>query len=157
MIHGCNNEEEFTDLKSVPEKDGKTRIYLLMIDGDVMYVGQSVNMRARIYDHDHSGKVFDRVVCAECEHEEANTLEAINIVRLNPPLNGNLPPNSVYISSKAATELIVEKARCLSLFAPAGRGHFYMRVSDVDNIILSVQSHGEQLIDQAHKREIKRG
>jgi hypothetical protein len=65
-----------------------TGVYFL-IDGDrVVYVGQSVNVYARIASHHNKG--FDRFAFIPCEREMLNTLESLYIHVLRPPLNGDM-------------------------------------------------------------------
>jgi len=64
-----------------------TGVYFL-VDGDrVVYVGQSVNVYARISQH--HDKVFDSFAFIPCERDMLNSLESLYIHVLRPPLNGN--------------------------------------------------------------------
>jgi hypothetical protein len=65
-----------------------TGVYFL-IDGDrVVYVGQSVNVYARIASH-HS-KVFDRFAFIPCGKEVLDNLESLYIHIFRPPLNADM-------------------------------------------------------------------
>lgn len=65
-----------------------TGVYFL-IDGDkVVYVGQSVNVYARIASH--HDKVFERFAFIPCEREMLDSLESLYIHILRPPLNADM-------------------------------------------------------------------
>lgn len=64
-------------------------IYFLVHNDRVVYVGQSVNVPARIGHHKTSGKTFDRVAFVSCAQEHLNILESLYIHILRPPLNGD--------------------------------------------------------------------
>lgn len=62
-------------------------IYFLMQDDAVVYVGQSVNVYARVATH-AAGKAFNRVRFLPCAREDMNDWEGFLIRLLDPPLNG---------------------------------------------------------------------
>ena len=64
-------------------------VYFLVSNDRVVYVGQSVNIPARVAQHKTSGKTFDRVAFVECEKEWLNVLESLYIHVLRPSLNGD--------------------------------------------------------------------
>jgi len=64
-------------------------VYFLVSNDRVVYVGQSVNIPARVAQHKTSGKTFDRVAFVECEKEWLNVLESLYIHVLRPLLNGD--------------------------------------------------------------------
>jgi hypothetical protein len=61
-------------------------IYFLVHEDRVIYVGQSVNVYARISSH--TDKVFDRFTVLPCAKENLNLVESLYIHTLQPPLNG---------------------------------------------------------------------
>jgi len=65
-----------------------TGVYFL-IDGDkVVYVGQSVNVYARIASH--HDKVFERFAFIPCKRDVLDSLESLYIHTLRPPLNADM-------------------------------------------------------------------
>lgn len=63
-------------------------VYLLWRKGVVVYVGQAVNMRARIGQHVSDGlKVFDAVSFVGCPVERLDAVEREHIRRLSPEYN----------------------------------------------------------------------
>jgi hypothetical protein len=61
-------------------------IYFLVHKDRVIYVGQSVNVYARISSH--TDKVFDRFTVLPCAKSNLNLVESLYIHTLQPPLNG---------------------------------------------------------------------
>jgi hypothetical protein len=65
-----------------------TGVYFL-IDGDrVVYVGQSVNVYARIASH--HDKVFERFAFIPCKRDVLDSLESLYIHIFRPPLNADM-------------------------------------------------------------------
>ena len=62
-------------------------IYFLIQDNEIIYVGQSVNIFARIATHIEQ-KEFDSYAYLECPAEQLNTYESLYIHTLRPKLNG---------------------------------------------------------------------
>jgi len=62
-------------------------VYFLIKSGQVVYVGQSVNVHARIASH--TDKDFDAFAYVPCEQHMLDKLESLYIHCLRPPLNGN--------------------------------------------------------------------
>ena len=62
-------------------------IYFLIQDNEIIYVGQSVNIFARIATHIEQ-KEFDSYAYLECPPEQLNTYESLYIHTLRPKLNG---------------------------------------------------------------------
>ena len=65
-----------------------TGVYFLIDGNKVVYVGQSVNVYARIASH-HS-KAFDRFAFIPCSREVLDNLESLYIHILRPPLNADM-------------------------------------------------------------------
>ena len=62
-------------------------VYFLLEGEKVVYIGQSVNVYARI--HQHTDKRFDRYAFVPCAVDALDKLESLYIHCLRPPLNGN--------------------------------------------------------------------
>lgn len=63
-------------------------IYFLMEDGEVVYVGQSVNCHSRISDHVRlEQKQFDSVYIIRADREALTQLENLYIKKFNPKYN----------------------------------------------------------------------
>lgn len=69
-------------------------VYYLWDGERVLYVGQSVNVEARVRQHRSAGIDFAGYFCDECNKSELNRLEAKAIIELRPKLNEtrNLQP-----------------------------------------------------------------
>lgn len=64
-------------------------VYFLLFGDEVVYVGQAVNVYARIGQH--SGKRFDRYAFVPCDTHNLDALESLYIHLLSPKLNGVRP------------------------------------------------------------------
>jgi len=62
-------------------------VYFLIENNDIVYVGQSTNIDARVASH-HGTKAFSYVAHVECPQNHLNPLEALYISKFSPPLNG---------------------------------------------------------------------
>ena len=62
-------------------------VYFLIADGEVLYVGQSVDVLARISRHRREGKLFDSFSYIVCEPSELDRIEALYIKAFLPPEN----------------------------------------------------------------------
>ena len=65
-----------------------TGVYFLIDSGKVVYVGQSVNVYARIAQH--HDKVFDSFAFIPCAKDMLDSLESLYIHVLHPPLNSEM-------------------------------------------------------------------
>jgi len=64
-------------------------VYFLVHAGAVVYVGQSINVYARVHSHRQEGfKVFDSFAFTPCEREELDMLESLYIHALCPSGQG---------------------------------------------------------------------
>ncbi len=69
--------------------DAACGVYFLVHEGAVIYVGQSVNVYARVYTHKQEGhKSFDSFTFIPCEKEELDILESLYIHALCPSGQG---------------------------------------------------------------------
>lgn len=64
-----------------------TGVYFLINSGKVVYVGQSVNVYARIASH--HDKAFDSFAFIPCDKKILDSLESLYIHTLRPALNGD--------------------------------------------------------------------
>ena len=80
-------EEEI--VKAALPWDGLSGVYFLIANDEVIYVGQSVNVYARLSQH-ASGKYFDRYAFIRCKPDILDKLESLYIHCLRPKLNGNI-------------------------------------------------------------------
>lgn len=65
-------------------------IYFLVRQGEVVYVGQSINVHARVWQHKQARKDFDAFTYVKCERDSLDALESLYIHTLRPRLNGDM-------------------------------------------------------------------
>tara|TARA_R110000851_G_C12732066_1_gene529840 strand:- start:115 stop:570 length:456 start_codon:yes stop_codon:yes gene_type:complete len=105
------------DKNLMPEKEDHCVYSLLDCDKNIIYVGQSSNLKARIFSHLSSDKDFDYVEWALCDKDDMNNLEALGIVKANGSMNKVLPKNDLYMSvGRTQKEIAKKVADCLSSF-----------------------------------------
>lgn len=63
-------------------------IYFLINNDRVIYIGQSVNVSARVSQHTTTNKVFDKWLVLPCKKEHLDVMESLYIHLLRPPGNG---------------------------------------------------------------------
>ena len=110
MVKGKVNR--LFDESVMPAKNA-TVIYSLFDKNDeCIWVGQTKDLKNRIYQHLLSGKEVEGFNYFECKKSEANDKEALTIVDLQPQLNKTLPSNSDFCSTielrKAIESKIIE-------------------------------------------------
>lgn len=66
-------------------------IYFLIKEGEVVYVGQTINMFLRIGEHASSEKDYDEVVCVPVNEDELSFYENEYIASLKPKYNLMMP------------------------------------------------------------------
>jgi hypothetical protein len=89
----------------IPVEPDICGIYFLIKNNQIVYIGQSVNVKHRLYAHKQY-KDFDYYYVHECSPEELDTLEAQHIVQFDPPGNGPiLPKNELYKTITQIKEL----------------------------------------------------
>ena len=64
-------------------------VYVLFNERTPVYIGQSVNILARLTDHVKTGKEFDFARFVECEREDLDQIEIFLIKLFKPALNGS--------------------------------------------------------------------
>ena len=79
--------------------DDEIHIYSLYMGDVCIYVGQSIVLQKRIYQHLLDGKEFDLVKAEVVPLIDANINEADTIVYLQPTLNKSLPKTEKYLST----------------------------------------------------------
>ncbi len=72
-------------------RDVLSGVYFLIAAGEIVYVGQSVNVFARLASHQR-GKDFDRFGYITCDLADLDTVEARFIKAFRPALNRKIPP-----------------------------------------------------------------
>lgn len=82
-------------------------IYFLIKDNEIVYIGQSTNIFARLSGH--GNKDFDSVTFVPCEKSELNIMESLYILAYRPKLNGMAGRNQDRISSPLSLQQIIEK------------------------------------------------
>lgn len=80
-------------LGSFPDKN-MFCVYFLKKDGEIVYVGQTMDMKARVYKHNHSRYIsFDSVEYTITNKCNVNNLETYYILKYKPFHNSSLPAN----------------------------------------------------------------
>lgn len=70
-------------------------VYLLILGDDVVYVGQSIDVVARVNNHvNERKKQFDRAVYFECHEGHLKEVEWAFILKLKPRYNRGIQPGS---------------------------------------------------------------
>lgn len=93
---------------SKPIQDAITSgIYYLISGNDIVYVGKSVNLLARIADHIRGNeKDFDGYFLYQCHISTANMIEPYEIMHYLPKYNTSLPPNTKWMTKKRIARFI---------------------------------------------------
>lgn len=59
-------------------------IYVLLLNGEVVYVGRTINIFNRMADQDHRERTYDKIYFIRCNQDEIDRLEALMILKLKP-------------------------------------------------------------------------
>ena len=135
-------EEILSRATSPPEKE--SGVYALIHDDEIVYIGQSCDMRSRLQDHQSSNKTFDQVSKIPCDtKQERLDWEERLIERLDPDYNGYDPENMTMKRSQLSkAHKMLERdhisTRMIALRTGLTKtqvrkirsGHSYMRVYD---------------------------
>jgi hypothetical protein len=78
--------QEIKDLCDITGEVRRTGIYFLCTNGEVLYIGQSVNAAARISNH--TDKPFESAFFVPWPEDDLTRLESALIRAIRPPLNG---------------------------------------------------------------------
>ena len=84
---------------------GVCGVYFLVRRGKVEYVGQSINVNARIATHIQSGKTFDEWCYIPCSPQNLNLIESLYIHALKPPGNGYFKGTSHPVAPMSIAEI----------------------------------------------------
>lgn len=84
----------FLDIEDIVETASKYKpvigIYFLILDKEVVYIGQSININSRVASH-FGVYEFDSYSFIECPVSDLDLVESIYIQAYLPPLNGRTP------------------------------------------------------------------
>lgn len=75
-------------------------IYFLLLDGEVVYVGQTKDIFTRTMSHMKSDKIFNEISIFDVPLDEADEAEADAIVKFNSKYNLSIPDCHKYIKGK---------------------------------------------------------
>jgi len=90
LIQRFNLKSKTEILKGATPINSLSGIYFLMSNNEIVYVGQSKNIYARIHSHSTSKK-FDSVSWVLCDATERSAMETAYIMLYEPKLNGRIP------------------------------------------------------------------
>lgn len=86
---------------SAPIETAASGVYFLISGDEIVYVGQSRNVHARIASH-MTTKTFDRVAVLRVAPDQLDFVESVYILALKPRLNGQPPRNLAQLAEVAA-------------------------------------------------------
>jgi len=147
LFADCN--KQLPDSKSL-----RLVIYRLVKNNEVIYVGQSKNLKSRACSHRGNEADFDYVYFFDVDPFDANNIEAENIVNHNPKFNTNLPKNDSYIAKAAfkkemlsAINMIIDASPTVFDGGECRSDRFYYDKEFCKSMVKDVLN--------LHKREIK--
>lgn len=79
-------------------------VYLLLLNDEVVYVGQTTQGLARPFSHINS-KEFDEVRVIGCQTESLNMVEAAMIAYHKPYYNNSIPGNSILVGKETLKKM----------------------------------------------------
>ena len=80
-------------------EDNVPCIYTLYSEGKAIYVGQTISLKSRLLTH-RGSKNFDHFSFFNCQIDDLDNEEAIQIVKRKPTDNIRLPKNNQFVSGK---------------------------------------------------------
>lgn len=80
-------------------------VYFLIKNSEIVYIGQSINIAARITSH--KDKDFDSVSYVTCRRSELDILESLYIIAYNPVLNGEVKAGGG-VTTRACTPISLD-------------------------------------------------
>ena len=98
----------------MPSKDVIVIYSLFNADNECLYVGQTKDLKNRIYQHLLTGKEVDSFTFFECSKEDANNDESLTIIEKQPIFNKTLPKNDNFCSTIELRRTIEERITELS-------------------------------------------
>ena len=142
------------DKNLMPDRDDYCVYSLLDNDRNVVYVGQSKDLKQRIFNHLSSEKEFSYIEWCICEKEEMNNLEAAGIVTSKNSANKALPKNDLYISvstiRKEMSEQITNTTNSMNFVFTSSASIKYVTRADYDSAMNLFYKFNSQL-----KAEVK--
>ena len=146
---GDQENTEKQELVMASERIGnvfKSGIYYLIQDDEIVYIGQSVCIMARISTHyTKKRKLFNRYIYTNVPLDKLDELELKEIIKYSPKYNSDLPGNNTYASMgklkahfrvpEAKLESIIEKNN-IGFIETIGRRYYYLQ--EFDRIIKPV-------------------
>ncbi len=75
--------------------EGQCCVYFLFIGSEIIYIGQTINLKARARNHEVE---FETLKYIPCNADDMNNLEALKIIEYKPKLNFTIPPNDNFKS-----------------------------------------------------------
>ena len=85
-------------------------IYVLLLNGEIVYVGQTRNIFGRFNGPDHRHRSYDKVYFVRCNPAELDRVEALMILKLKPKerqtynFNNNTDPRNKPITTNPGSE-----------------------------------------------------
>ncbi len=132
------------DKDLMPEKGDYCVYSLLNKKKEIVYVGQSANLRQRIFTHLASSKEFDYIKWCVCEKSEMNNLEAEGIVKAKSPMNKALPKNDLYVGlgclRREISEKVKEATEGINTVFTAGNNNKYITREDYNKVMSIFES-----------------
>lgn len=106
--------DEIRELSVPVDSFNYSGIYFLLRNSNVVYVGQSKNVSARIHYHTIE-KDFDSFYAVPCAKQDLDDLEAYYIVLFSPEFNFTLPINTLYVTIDQAIHRLHLNSRKLKM------------------------------------------
>lgn len=142
---------------NIEREHDETFIYSLMIDDVCIYVGQTKNLKQRLYSHLANEKEFKSAIVYLCYDEDANNEEAKTIVKRGAKLNGMLPKTDSFVSMHSiASEMTRKITDELGVLNPAfsseiGKKLRYFDAEEAESLIETVCSIIQTMVPSTYK------
>jgi excinuclease UvrABC nuclease subunit len=112
------SSRDWKELSVINIEEDKSYIYFFMSkDEEILYIGQTCNIHARIGSH-ISRKVIpgiEKVKYFQVESCQADDIEASLIVKYDPPYNFNIPVNNRFMSLEVFKNKFGHKGKSLKI------------------------------------------
>lgn len=129
-------DNDFIVNNSLPKPELRPGIYFLIKDGEIVYVGQSVDCEARVKKHIQEGeKGFTSYHVFPCHTDHLNLYEAFCLWKFQPKYNHHLPIQpfitvfGAYVKANNIS-LATKKNRQISEYCKTRR---YWSISELNN------------------------
>ena len=145
---------------SINPEPGYAYIYRLVNIKDVIYVGQTKNIRSRSAQHERSNKIFTTIQFYPCKMSDSTEKERDEILKFNPILNKDLPKTDKYITIRQASAIVnlrisemVSKYLHVFFERPQDKksNQIYVSASEVEDLSYFVAD----IIKNTYEKEIK--